>query len=113
MHEVGITQSMLDIAQEHARAQGSTRILSLTMEIGQLSGVVPEAIRFCFEACARGTPAQGAQLIIDEIPALAKCRQCGGEHRPEIMSFACPACGAFALELLRGEELRLKELEVE
>lgn len=114
MHEVGITTSMIEIALDHARTQGGgAKIHSLTMEIGALSGVVPEAIRFCFEACSQGTLAEGARLIIEEIAARAHCSSCDAEVELATQSFACPHCGDFALQLLCGEELRLKELEVE
>lgn len=113
MHEVGITQSIIDIAEQHARAQGAGKITTVTVEIGALSGVIPESVEFCFEACARGTLLEGARLIVHRIPGRGRCGQCGTESPMEQQTFACAACGAFALETLQGTELRVIELEVD
>ncbi|MFA7535891.1 MAG: hydrogenase maturation nickel metallochaperone HypA [Desulfuromonadales bacterium] len=113
MHEVGITQSIIEIAERHARAQGASRVLSVTVAIGELSGVVADSVDFCFEACARGTFLEGARLIIDAIAGRGRCGDCRAEVALDPYTFACPACGGFALERLQGEELRITELEVE
>lgn len=113
MHEVGITQSIIDIAEQHARAGGAGRINSVTVEIGALSGVIAESVEFCFEACARGTLLQGSRLIIVRIPGRGRCGECGAETVMEQQTFACDACGGFGLETLQGTELRVTELEVD
>jgi hydrogenase nickel incorporation protein HypA/HybF len=113
MHEVGITQSIIDIAEQHARAQGAGKIHSVTVEIGALSGVIAESVEFCFEACASGTLLEGTRLIIHRIPGLGRCGECGATTPMEQHTFACEACGGFALETLQGTELRVTELEVD
>lgn len=113
MHEVGITQSIIEIAEQHARAQGANKINSVTVEIGALSGVIPESVEFCFEACARGTLLEGSRLIIQRIPGLGRCGECGAETPLEQQTYACDACGGFGLETLQGSELRVTELEVD
>ncbi len=113
MHEVGITQSIIEIAEQHARAQGAARINTVTVEIGALSGVIPEAVEFCFEACARDTLVEGARLIIQHIPGRGRCNECGAETALDQQTFACPGCGNFGLETLQGNELRVTELEVD
>lgn len=113
MHEVGITQSIIEIAEQHARAQGAQKIHSVTVAIGALSGVIPEAVEFCFEACTRGTLLEGSRLIIQRIPGRGRCGQCGAETTMEQQTFACDACGGFGLETLQGSELRVTELEVD
>ena len=65
MHELGITQSIVDIAARTARDQGAERIVSVTVEIGSLSGVIPDAVEFCFEACSQGTLLEGSRLLIE------------------------------------------------
>jgi len=112
MHELGITQSIIDIAGRSAAAQGATRVLSVTVEIGLLAGIVPEAVEFCYEACSAGTPLEGSRLIIHTIPGRGRCSACGGECPLDPYTFACPACGALTLERLAGEELRVIELEI-
>lgn len=113
MHEVGITQSIVEIAEKNARQAQAERVLSLTVEIGGLSGVIPDAVEFAFEACAQGTLLEGAQLLIERIPGRARCAECGRETGIDRYTFACPACDAFALEVLQGEELRIKEMEID
>ena len=113
MHEIGITQSIVEIAERHAREQGAARVLSVSVAIGELSGVVADAVEFCFEACTRGTFLDGARLIIETVPGRGRCGDCGAESPLDPYTFACPACGALALERLQGEELRITELEVE
>jgi len=113
LHELGITQSIVDIAERTARENGGARVTSVTVEIGALSGVIPDAVEFCFEACSKQTMLDGARLIIEAIPGLGRCPECGLEQAMDQHSFACEGCGALGLERLQGEELRIKELEVD
>jgi hydrogenase nickel incorporation protein HypA/HybF len=110
MHEMSITQSIVDICTEHAAGR---RVLAVTIEIGALSGVVPEAVEFCFQACTADTLLAGATLTIDQVEPVASCQECGQESRIASYFDPCPACGSHRLAVLRGEELRVKELEVE
>jgi hydrogenase nickel incorporation protein HypA/HybF len=110
MHELSITQSIVEICENHA---GGRRVASVSLAIGALSGVVPEAVEFCFEACSRNTLLEGARLLIDRIPARARCRSCAAEQAVASYYEACAACGGYGMEVLFGEELRVKQLEVE
>ena len=92
------------------RANGA-RVTHIVVEIGTLSMVLPDAVRFCFDVCSADTPAAGATLEIIEIPGLGKCRSCGAEVEMQMALARC-ACGNMDLEWLRGEELKLKEVEV-
>lgn len=113
MHELGITQRIVEIAAETAHAQGAKKVLSVTVEVGALAGVVAEALAFCFEACSAETLLAGSRLIVREIPGLGRCGDCGAEVDLAPYTLACAACGSFALERLQGEELRLIEVEIE
>ena len=108
MHELGITQEIVAIAAEHARGAKVTRVV---VEIGKLSAVLPDAVRFCFDLCTEGTPAEGAALEILEPPGRARCRACGGDVALERPFGRC-ACGSTDLEWISGEELRVMEMEV-
>jgi hydrogenase nickel incorporation protein HypA/HybF len=110
MHELSITQSVVEICEQNA---GGRRVLTVILELGELSGIVPDAVEFCFEACTKGTLLEGARLIIDRVAPKGLCRDCGVEFPVSAYYDSCPACGGFKVELLRGEELRVKELEVE
>ena len=113
MHELSLTQNLIEIAEEHARRENACVITSLTMEIGALSGVMPEAVEFAFEACSKGTLADGATLEIHRIPALGRCHQCAQEFEIESLLDSCPVCGNFALDILRGQEMALIEMEID
>ena len=86
-------------------------MLAVTLEIGALSGVVPEALEFCFDACTRETLLAGARLEIERIAAVGYCRSCNRDAPVTAYFDPCPGCGAH-LEMQSGEELRVKELEV-
>ena len=108
MHEMGITLDILDIVRERA---GDRRVRRVVIEIGKLSAVLPDAVRFCFDLAAEGTPAEGAVLEILEPPGRARCRACGNEvvlERP----FGRCSCGSTDLEWISGEELKVREMEV-
>jgi hydrogenase nickel incorporation protein HypA/HybF len=108
MHELGITQEIIAIVSEHSKGAKVTRVV---LEIGKLSAVLPDAVRFCFDLCSEGTVAEGAQLEIIETPGRARCRQCGAELALE-QPFGRCHCGSTDLDWLSGEELRIKEMEV-
>lgn len=113
MHELGITQSIVDIAERTAREQNAEKVLSVTVEIGELSGVVADAVEFCFEACIQETFLEGCRLIIINIAGLGLCDDCGAEVKIDNMTFSCSECGSYALQRIQGEELDIKELEIE
>lgn len=108
MHELGITRNIVAIVDEAARGR---RVLRVTLEVGKLSGVETSAIAFCFDIVARGTALDGATLVINEIEGRARCRRCGGEVAVSTLFTAC-GCGARDLDLLQGEELKVKAMEL-
>jgi hydrogenase nickel incorporation protein HypA/HybF len=108
VHELGVTQEVVALAGEHA---GGRRVTRVVLEIGRLSGVLPDAVRFCFDLCAAGTAVEGAALEIVETPGLGRCRACGGEVALERPFGRC-GCGGTDLEWLAGDELRVRELEL-
>jgi hydrogenase nickel incorporation protein HypA/HybF len=108
VHELGIVQQVVEIAAEASRG---ARVRRIVLEIGKLSTVLPDAVRFCFDLAAENTVAEGARLEIIEIPGRARCVACGAEIALE-QPFGRCGCGATDLEWLAGDELRIKELEV-
>ncbi len=106
MHELSITRNIVAIVS--ARANGA-RVTRVTLEIGQLSAVVPDAIRFCFDVVAKGTVLEGAQLDVIEIPGRGRCRNCGREIALGQLIERCD-CGSLDLVRLSGEELFIKEM---
>ena len=110
MHEMAITQGIVDICLQHAKGR---QIRQVVIDIGELSGVVPEAVAFCFSACTADTPAAEARLDIRQVPGLGQCIDCGTEQLLARLYDPCRQCGSYALTLLKGEELRVVELEVD
>ena len=110
MHEMSITQGIIDICEKHAAGR---RVRSLDVEIGDLSGVVTEAVEFCFDACSRGTLLEGARLSITRIPGMGHCRQCGADTPLPAIFAACRNCGGYLVTILSGEEMRVREIEVD
>jgi hydrogenase nickel incorporation protein HypA/HybF len=107
---MSITRSVVEICERNAAGR---RVTAVTLEIGTLSGVVAEAIEFCFEACTSGTLLEGAQLVIEQIQGRGRCQGCGAESSVQAYFDPCAVCGGFGLEILAGEELRVKDLDVE
>jgi len=108
VHELAITESLVSAVCERV---GEAKVRRVRLVVGKLSGVVPDAVQFCFEVCAKGTPLEGARLEIDEIAARAHCRECDLESVIEDAIPLCP-CGSPNVALLSGQELRIKEVEV-
>jgi hydrogenase nickel incorporation protein HypA/HybF len=108
MHEMAITQEIVEILRVRA---GNKRVCRVVVEIGKLSAVLPDAVRFCFDLCVEGTPAEGAALEILEPPGLGRCRVCGGDV-PLDRPFGRCACGSTDLDWISGDELRVLEMEV-
>jgi hydrogenase nickel incorporation protein HypA/HybF len=107
MHELSIASAVVDACAE--RAEGA-RVLRVRVEVGQLVAVLPDALRFCFDICAQGTPVDGAELEIIETPGRARCEACAREIELEIPIGLCD-CGG-VLRILAGEELRVRDMEV-
>jgi len=108
MHELSITRNIVAIVSE--QAQGS-RVTRVALEIGRLSAVMPDAIRFCFDVCSRGTSLEGAHLEITETSGCFLCKNCFSEKKTDEFFARCE-CGSTDLECIAGKELRIKEMEV-
>lgn len=111
MHEMSIACSIVDIAEEQARAAGAGRVNTVEVEVGRLAGVEVESLRFCWEA-ARDGLAAGAELVIHEIPGRGFCPRCGTECEVDFHVALCPGCEG-GLRILQGRELRVRCLNVD
>lgn len=113
MHEMSLAENVIELVEYRARREGCRRVKTVRLEIGKLSGVAPDAIRFCFDAVAGGTLAEGAVLDIVEQDGSAWCFDCGGTMPLAARGDPCPGCGGHRLRLDDGMAMRVKELEVE
>ncbi len=112
MHEMALSNGMIRIIEEQAVLQNYTRVKTVCLEIGVLSSVEPEAMRFCFEAVSRETVAEGASLDIRRTPGEAWCMDCAETIGLAARGDACPDCGGYLLQVTGGDEMRIRELEV-
>jgi len=112
MHEVGIMENTLELALTHAQQQGATQIHHMTLRVGALSGVEPDALRFAFDVVTQGTIAAQATLIIDAIPAICYCHHCQQEFQPTDWIYECPTCNHLTSDVRQGKELELASLEI-
>lgn len=112
MHEASLMETALELAAERAREAGASRIHRLCLRVGELSGVVPEALEFAFAALSPGGPAAGAVLEIESVPAMRWCDSCQAEFEALEALPECPRCGEWSHRLRSGLELELASLEV-
>ena len=113
MHELPITQSILDIALNEADAAGSTKITTIYLVVGELSGVSGECVQFYFDILKKGNIAEEATLDFRHVPAKFKCRDCLTEFTLKDSYWLCPDCESFNVEILSGKECYIESLEVE
>jgi hydrogenase nickel incorporation protein HypA/HybF len=105
-------QNVFDLAFERLPPESTARIVRLRLRIGDLAGVVPEALTFAFEAMKADTPAAEAEMEVERVPARLACRDCRCEFEPESFPAACPECGGWTVDVLRGNELDLLSVEM-
>src|SRR5215210_8541845 len=110
LHELSIAESVVRIASRQADGRRVTRV---QMKVGHLCQVVPSALSFGFGLLAEGTPVEGAELEIEQVPAEGRCRGCGMKSLLVDFPLQCGGCGSFDLEILKGEELMVESLELE
>ena len=110
MHELSVAEAIADVALRHA---GGRRVAKVEVSVGHLRQVVPSALTFGFGLLAEGTPVEGAELEMEQVPAEGKCRACGVESTLGSLPLQCAGCGGFDLEILKGEELMVESLELE
>lgn len=113
MHEMALCQSIIEMCREQARTQGFTRVKTICLAIGALSHVEPQALEFGFGAASRGTLADGAALEIERPPGQAFCMVCEATVPLAQRFDPCPRCGGHQLIVTGGDEMRVRELEVE
>ncbi len=114
MHEMGIAMEIVDIAKASIPPdmQGA-RVQRVNLQVGRLSAIVPDSLRFCFDLVVKDTPLEGAELSIEEVPVVARCKDCQNEWTVTGPVFTCTACQSGAIDMLSGRELDIKSIEIE
>ncbi|MEM1022932.1 MAG: hydrogenase maturation nickel metallochaperone HypA [Myxococcota bacterium] len=109
MHELAITRNIVAIVDEKAAGRAVRRV---RLQVGRLSGVEVKAIEFCYELCAEGTSLEGSELVVEEIEGAGRCVQCGERVPLERPVAVCPCPERATLSIEAGEELLVKEMEI-
>lgn len=112
MHEMSLAEGVLQLIEDAARRDRFSKVSTVWLEIGQLAGVEPDALAFCFDAVTRDTVADGAKLEIIVVPGQGWCAACAQTVPMTELFDACPQCSAYPLQVRTGTEMRVKELEV-
>ncbi len=113
MHEMSIALSIVEGASEEALRHQGSKVGAVRLQLGQLSGVVKEALLFSYELACQGTMLEGSVLEIEEIPATIFCRKCNEEKTlVSIQNFSCPVCHMPTADVLQGRELLITGLEL-
>ncbi|MFH8836846.1 hydrogenase maturation nickel metallochaperone HypA [Streptomyces sp. NPDC017868] len=111
MHEMSLAVAVVDQVEAAAKSRGAVGVSSIELDVGELAGVVADALAFCFELACAGTVVEGAELITRTVPGTARCEPCADVWAvgmpPRLL---CPGCGAAAGELVSGRELRIREV---
>ena len=113
MHELPITQSLLEIALQHGERAGAERITQLDIVVGDLSSVVDDSVQFYWDIVSKGTIAEGADLCFRRVPGTLRCVACGETFTFGRMEYVCPNCGSGQVVVVGGDEFRLESIEID
>jgi hydrogenase nickel incorporation protein HypA/HybF len=112
MHEVGLMQTILDTAIACAQQVNAQQITVILLRVGEASGVVSDSLELAFEVVKKGTIAETAQLLVENVPTLCYCATCNLEFHPDDLFYECPDCHQPNTEIRQGKEFELTSLEV-
>jgi hydrogenase nickel incorporation protein HypA/HybF len=112
MHELSITESILEIATRHAQAARATRVTDLHIVMGRLSSIVDDSVQFYWDILTKDTLCAGSTLHFQRLPAHLACLNCGNDYTFDSDMIPCPKCGSSMVKVLSGEEFRLDSIEV-
>jgi len=113
VHELSLVASVFEVLEEKAREHGAARVTKVVLDVGIMSGAVPDLLESAFEAYKRGTLAAGARLEIVVVPVKVRCPDCGGKAVREDADFSCAGCGSRRVEIVEGRELVIEKIELE
>lgn len=113
MHELSLAQGILGIVKSEREKNGFSRVLEVSVKVGEFSGIIPRCLEECFPLAAEGGCAEGAKLNIEVLPSVFRCDGCGYEGRPDRARACCPACGGEQIRMISGREFYVENLVVE
>ncbi len=113
MHELSVTQNLLEISLRHATSAGAKRIINIYLVIGQLSSIVDESVQFYWDIIAKDTIAEGANLHFKRVPAQMLCLDCQKRYSPNDCDFRCPNCKGTKIKVVSGDEFMVEAIDIE
>ncbi len=112
MHELTVTQSLLDIALRHAEKAEAKKIAALYLVIGQMASIVDDSVEFYWDMIAKDTIAEGAKLHFRRIPTVFLCLDCNNQFSPSAGMILCPSCNSSHLKIVSGEEFYVEAIDI-
>jgi hydrogenase nickel incorporation protein HypA/HybF len=113
MHELAVTENILATALRYAGQANATSITDLHLVIGQMASIIDDSVQFYWDIVAKGTPAEGATLHFERIPARFACRACQETFPYDGNTYSCPRCSSLQVQLIQGDEFRLESIDIE
>ena len=113
MHELSVTENILEIVLNHAEKADAARVSDLYLVLGQLSSILDDSVQFYWDMLAEGTKAEGAVLHFRRLPVKIVCKVCKQTYTPKSDSMACPACASEQIQIIQGEEFYLEAIDIE
>jgi hydrogenase nickel incorporation protein HypA/HybF len=113
MHELSVTESILEICTRNARQSGASRVTTINLTIGRLSSIVDDSVQFYWDIISEGTLCAGALLVFKRLPAKMRCNDCGTEYRFDSDLIPCPSCQSMNACILGGDEFQVESIEIE
>jgi len=114
LHELSIVHGIIETVSESARSANANKVTAVYLRVGALSGVVKDALLFCYDMATEDTMLGGSKLIVEELPVVIFCEICGKNvELPGIQSFRCPVCNTPSAAIRQGKELEVRSIEIE
>lgn len=113
MHELTVTENILEIAARHARQAQAARVTDIHIVIGQLSSIVDDSVQFYWDIISEDTLCAGAKLHFERRPARLSCSECGNSYTLQGELMVCPSCDSASVVIISGDEFLLESIEIE
>jgi len=113
MHELSVTESVLEITMRHAQQAGAKRVTHLYLVIGQLASIIDDSVQFYWDIVSKDTLAEGATLHFRRVPVELKCLECNQTYHPQQSDFACPHCNSTQIKIISGEEFFIEAIDID
>jgi len=113
MHEIALAEAIAKAVEEELGKHRGAKVIRVSVQVGGLHEIVPDALEFGFSALIADTPLAGAELLIEKVPLRGQCNKCGHEFEIEDFMFICPQCYSSDIKMIRGDELKIAYIEID